>query len=850
MKRFLLIAVGIGLLAAVGIAARLDRAVGPWLRPLVFPAGDSGEYLHILQAWWDHGTPDVRPEDSERLAALARSRGLDDAFVPLTAEVYFRPTDTGLRFGYHFWLYPLCALPAKAVLWAAGRNELAAFLVTNGLLFVLAMAVVLLDRSRPLSKRLLLAGLAGVGPVLWYVRWPHPEVFTWALVLISLSLLGRGRYVTAALCAALGATQNPPVTLLAGVIVLLSLRERRPWLTVATAAAAAVAITPNVFCMIFYGRPSLIVAQFSSPAYISAARTWSLLTDLNQGLLPYLPGLFLLALAALAQVIWKRSLPGLAVAAALAGMIVAVQLTPNWNCGEALMMRYLVWMVPPLAWLVVEYLPATRLVHGLAAGAVVLHAGILTQHDGSMVFLEQTRLASYVLSRWPRLYDPLPEVFAERQLGFDNVCESNRLADFLPVAFRAADGQATKVLVDDQSLPCLSAAFETSPEYLDHVTRKLGDRRGLFYVTPPRYALHCRREILGEELTSGKVRVELLQVPSRVTTPRATLEVRITNHSDGVCWTQGARDRRPLHVSYHLLQDGKMLRLDGERSRLPGSLLGPGESRQAAVVVTLPTLPGTYVLEIRPVVEMVGWGSDARRVGVVVSHNEGGYAAELKTIDPVRRVAFGVSLNGKTALHRFQERLDLSRLREHVRRYPNPPWVADDADVAGVAFRDHLLQVSLGRLEADKAGVEGVGAGVHQTELLVLRDAIADPLAQRVDAGEDALGADGVEEIEGRLQADHHRQVGRAEVREAVGLLLVVAPPGRRGVDPEFFEQRVADVQDAGALGGAEPFVRAGGVEVAAEVVQVQRDLADAVRAVDVGKRPVFAGELANLLRR
>ncbi len=200
-------------------------------------------------------------------------------------------------------------------------------------------------------------------------------------------------------------------------------------------------------------------------------------------------------------------------------------------------------------------------------------------------------------------------------------------------AFRAADGHATMVLVDDQSLARLPAAFEASPEYLEHVARKLGGRRGLFYVTPPRFALRCRREVLGEELAAGKVRVELIRVPGRVTAPRATLEVRVTNGSDGVCWTQFARDRRPLHVSYHLLQNGRMVCLDGGRSRLPGSLLGPGESRETSLAVTLPPTPGEYVLEIRPVVEMVGWGGDARRVGVVISRDEGGYAAELKVLE-------------------------------------------------------------------------------------------------------------------------------------------------------------------------------------------------------------------------
>src|SRR5262249_31976255 len=161
-------------------------------------------------------------------------------------------------------------------------------------------------------------------------------------------------------------------------------------------------------------------------------------------------------------------------------------------------------------------------------------------------------------------------------------------------------------------------------------TRTRGGRRGLFYLTPPPGALRLRREVRTDEMHSGRVRVRLLRAPDRVTTPVVHLDVLVTNTSDGVCWTQWVGGRHPLHVSYRVVRDGELVLFDCERSRLPGSFLGPGESCQTSVRLVLPTAPGQYVVEVLPVVELIGWGSEPQRLGVVVRPDNGnGFAAEL-----------------------------------------------------------------------------------------------------------------------------------------------------------------------------------------------------------------------------
>src|SRR5262249_16974843 len=149
--------------------------------------------------------------------------------------------------------------------------------------------------TAPRRFRLLFAGLSAVTPVVWYLRWSTPEVFTWSLVVFALSLTSSRKYVWGAVCAALAATQNPPVLFMAGAVAVLSLRERKLTLTLATGAAVCLAFVPNGFYLVVFHCFNPINGMGGvSTRFISWERTWGFFTDLNHGLLPYVPVLLLL----------------------------------------------------------------------------------------------------------------------------------------------------------------------------------------------------------------------------------------------------------------------------------------------------------------------------------------------------------------------------------------------------------------------------------------------------------------------------------------------------------------------------------------------------------------------------
>jgi hypothetical protein len=567
--------------------------------------GDIWDYLYPWQAFWDHATPDVRDADLAALYPVLQANGLEGLGprtldnLPEHAGIY--PAPDGRYFACHFWLYSLAVLPARAVLCWSGGNQLAAFQVTNVLCFAAALYLVLFHGPAGRSRRFALAGLAGVSPAVWYWNWPSPEVFTWSLVLASLVFLGNRRYRTAAGCAACAAMQNPPVLFLALFVALLSCRERRPGLTLATTAAALLALVPPAFYYHHYGVPSTIVSHGGTDSrLITWNRTLSFLTDLNQGMLPYVPLVLVLAGVALGRALWQRRAAALGLVAVLGLMIAAAETTTNWNSGAIGLMRYAVWMLPVFAWLIATVLsPGPRL--AVAAGvAVALHALVVARPHGVENYLTHTPLARFVLTRAPAWYNPDPEIFVERQLH----TEEPLPATLLPLPFVTNGWHVTKLLADRNSLARLTENFNVQPSYLEEVQRRYADRVGLFYLHPPRGAVVLRPVPRPEQFCST-VQLSLAAAPPKCG-PQLTVPVRVFNGGTMTLQPRTSGTYTPLRLVFRLV-NGAGKYLAGGFGELSGPL-SPGASQTIVLALSAPRAPGEYVFEVRPLLENVAWG--------------------------------------------------------------------------------------------------------------------------------------------------------------------------------------------------------------------------------------------------
>lgn len=479
--------------ALIGWCARLDFA----------REGDGWEYLVLLDAIDRHASPDVRPGDLDAMFAHIDSweltahppgsEGLRSARDVYAAELPYRfvTAADGHQSAAHFWMYSLVAYPAKLALRAIGGREFNALVVTNACLFALALGALLYTGTTPASHRIALTLLMTATPVVWYVTFTGVEVFCWAFVTLSLLCLDRRAYAGAALAAALAATQNPPVALLIAVPIVLAAVEQR-WREAALGAlCGSVAAWPTVYYSLQSGVPGYLARTNSDLGLISWSRTASLLFDLNAGLLPYVPVLLVAAPWAVIRLAARRVLPAVFVAAALAGMMLAVQVQTNWNSDARGLQRYLVWMLPMTAWLVAQAWHGRARAWIVAASVTASGAVLIFDPPGPATWLEHRAVARWVMQHAPALYNPPFEIFAERSAHAEapplwmTQGRYDGWMALLPVAQGRPSGEVTKLLVQRDSQARLVERFRIDPAYLPVLLAAAEASVQPRYVQPP-----------------------------------------------------------------------------------------------------------------------------------------------------------------------------------------------------------------------------------------------------------------------------------------------------------------------------------------------------------------------------
>ncbi|HSD27538.1 MAG TPA: hypothetical protein VLL75_09545 [Vicinamibacteria bacterium] len=333
-------ALAFGLVAACVVGKSLEA------RPRV--VGDGAEYFLVAEALSRHRSPDLRAGDREAVWQRLAAEGIDGAAH--LAEVPVLEAGNGRSYTIHFWGYPLATLPARLALGVLGVSALKAPQVTNAFLFTAAIGVVLFQAPLPAFARRTFATLSLLSPALWFVVWPHPEVFSFSLATVALVWRAAARSEAAILAAAVASVQNPPLALLAVATwceAALASFRRGGWRASPDAALLALALLPAAVPSAFYlwrfGTPSLLARGALDPANLSLGRTLELLFDLNLGLLPYAPFVLVASLGYAFTARGCRWGWGLALA-----MAFACTATCNWNSGTSGPARYAVWIYPLL----------------------------------------------------------------------------------------------------------------------------------------------------------------------------------------------------------------------------------------------------------------------------------------------------------------------------------------------------------------------------------------------------------------------------------------------------------------------------------------------------------------------
>jgi hypothetical protein len=460
--------------------------------------GDGREYYYQVETLYGHGTPEIRAEDFARANANADRNGFGTE--PKDPYAYF-PALNGGKYPLHFFAYAATAVPFRAALAAFGGEQMACLQLANVWWALFGIGSVLFFGPGSAARRLTLAALVAVGPAYGYWQYTGAELYTYGLVTAALVAIGNRYYALGARLACVASLQNSPVALVGGVAVLMAMFRGRWRETALAILACVVSLVPFFYYKSTFGHWNLL-AGFTSTVHISWIRTWSQIADLNQGLLPYVPGLVILPAAAVVRLARQRALDALLVAAALLGMAVATQTHVNWNSAAIGVQRYLLWFTPILAWLAVEGLWPTRWGKVALVLAVLAHAALMEYNPGKADG-KHTPLARWVLDNHPQWYWVEPELFVERTNIRDGAIVENGVLVYhilqgsppaLPFGYAGPDGSVTKLLVDAASVERLPERYHVTPEYLDEARAKVAGRAGMLYLHPPPGAVRAKKE--------------------------------------------------------------------------------------------------------------------------------------------------------------------------------------------------------------------------------------------------------------------------------------------------------------------------------------------------------------------
>ncbi|MBV8666377.1 MAG: DUF2029 domain-containing protein [Burkholderiaceae bacterium] len=417
--------------------------------------GDGGEYLLVTHALFRHGSVAIRPGDIEEIRHLplpllqtmnfpgetyAHLQQLFQVAHPLPWGG-FASVAPDRYYSIHFWLYPLLAVPFYALLRPFGANPLWSL----GLLNLSFAGAVLFYLRRAMPGRAVPGFLffLTMGST-FYLNWTGPELMSASCALIACLAALRGEIGLSFLLSGLGASQNPSLIFVMPFACLVRIALYKwPQLiwpgaglkrfgrrdAVMMLAGVSLAMLPYVFFQTIFGVPSLPGRYFTSPDLITANRLFSLLFDLDQGMLIGVPGLFAALLAGVLLIRAPSRAYWLCAAVSMIALMLVMAVPTlsarNWNSGCVVMLRYAYWLAMPL--LVVVLLSLRLAPTGahsvVAASALILQAGVL--YLNGVVGQESNSLGHSAEARWvlryfPGYYNPDAEVFYERSVGSEN----------------------------------------------------------------------------------------------------------------------------------------------------------------------------------------------------------------------------------------------------------------------------------------------------------------------------------------------------------------------------------------------------------------------------------------------
>lgn len=370
---------------------------------------------------------------------------LEKVFNPVyfSDPLYYIPGRDGNRYPIHFFFYSLLALPVRFVLHVLSINELHTLRLTNLLIFSITSFLVLRYFIKSTFAKFVFLLLFYLCPLVWFLIWPGPDVYYVCLLLLAVFSFFQKRYFLATILSAFASWHSQPllvITLfLLGYTVVKNTRAQLTYphmfvqlhakTMVLIAGIFGILVIPYLYNIYAFRvlNPWITLNDGWTHLYgfglqnISVKKFFEQFFDPNIGLFWYAPALVIGGLVVIVKRLVKNKDKGLLVL--FIGFLLTTffyQTNPAWNYGTSGYgpSRHILFFLPLLIASLVAVVEKTKrfilllIFFVLSQVFVMSFNGFLT--PDFMKTHDHTPYAHFLLRTFPSLYNPTPEIFADR----------------------------------------------------------------------------------------------------------------------------------------------------------------------------------------------------------------------------------------------------------------------------------------------------------------------------------------------------------------------------------------------------------------------------------------------------
>lgn len=375
------------------------------------PAGDIVEYFGVTESLTNHAGIWLSQLDQSNLSKLLHPEYFSN-------PGYYIAGINGQRYPVHFIAYSLLLLPFRWMF------ELRVFSVVNTLLLIGTAAYLFHRFVHSSWKRLVLMITLFISPLLSFLWWPGPDIFSVCFLLLSLFWFYDDKPFVGSALAAVASWHSQPMMVVSLGMLAWGLYRRRNILPAFT--ILGLISIPYLYNYLIFGTltPWTILQDNWTRLYgfgvqnVSLKKLFEQFFDLNMGLLWYAPVLIILGIYAWIRSTKEKKTLWLGVLFILAAL--AFQTNPAWHYGTAGYgpTRHVLFAIPFfIVWIVRFLKPKTTSIIALGM-LTIIQLTTLTLNSFLTPSFEKTLYhspyAQFVLDRFPRLYNPNPEIFVDR----------------------------------------------------------------------------------------------------------------------------------------------------------------------------------------------------------------------------------------------------------------------------------------------------------------------------------------------------------------------------------------------------------------------------------------------------